>query len=179
MQREFAQKHFANDKLFKLVSDLYKIVPPILLEQGKAKNPWPNVDAHSGVMLTVSDFWILGLGSVWIGDPLSSGVKLWATSGTEILRFFSALRHDGDELLHGPVRRLSRTRLLVAVDLGTRFGFPVGTSKVHDDGWFGRLPQEERRRQSRLKFSKQSRKGKILGKINIARVANLFSLFLL
>jgi len=52
VQREFAQKHFANDKLFKLVSDLYKVVPPILLEQGKAKNPWPNVDAHSGIMLT-------------------------------------------------------------------------------------------------------------------------------
>jgi len=52
VQREFAQKHFPSDKLFKLVSDLYKIVPPVLLEQGKAKNPWPNVDAHSGIMLT-------------------------------------------------------------------------------------------------------------------------------
>merc|ERR1711937_98132 len=29
----------------------YKIVPGVLLEQGKAKNPWPNVDAHSGVLL--------------------------------------------------------------------------------------------------------------------------------
>ena len=26
------------------------MVPPILLEQGKAKNPWPNVDAQSGVV---------------------------------------------------------------------------------------------------------------------------------
>lgn len=51
-QREFAQKHMPNDPLFKLVSDLFKIVPPVLLEQGKAKNPWPNVDAHSGVLLT-------------------------------------------------------------------------------------------------------------------------------
>ena len=29
---------------------LYKVVPDILVEQGKAKNPWPNVDAHSGVI---------------------------------------------------------------------------------------------------------------------------------
>ncbi|CBY24547.1 unnamed protein product [Oikopleura dioica] len=50
-QREFALKHLPDDKLFKLVSQLYKIVPDILLEQGKAKNPWPNVDAHSGVLL--------------------------------------------------------------------------------------------------------------------------------
>ncbi len=33
-----------------MVSALYEIVPPILVEQGKAKNPWPNVDAHSGVI---------------------------------------------------------------------------------------------------------------------------------
>merc|ERR1712158_146374 len=50
-QRQFALKHLPDDKLFKLVSQLYKIVPGILLEQGKAKNPWPNVDAHSGVLL--------------------------------------------------------------------------------------------------------------------------------
>merc|ERR1712193_37173 len=50
-QREFALKHMPNDPLFKLVSQLYKLVPDILLEQGKAKNPWTNVDAHSGVLL--------------------------------------------------------------------------------------------------------------------------------
>lgn len=50
-QREFALKHLPDDKLFKLVSQLYSLVPPILLETGKVKNPWPNVDAHSGVLL--------------------------------------------------------------------------------------------------------------------------------
>ncbi|NWH67713.1 CISY protein, partial [Geococcyx californianus] len=53
-QREFALKHLPKDPLFKLVAQLYKIVPNVLLEQGKAKNPWPNVDAHSGVLLQVS-----------------------------------------------------------------------------------------------------------------------------
>lgn len=50
-QREFALKHLPDDKMFKLVAQLYDIVPNILLETGKVKNPWPNVDAHSGVLL--------------------------------------------------------------------------------------------------------------------------------
>lgn len=52
-QREFALKKLPNDPLFKLVSMLYEVTPDILIEQGKAKNPWPNVDAHSGVLLQV------------------------------------------------------------------------------------------------------------------------------
>jgi citrate synthase len=51
-QREFALRHLPEDPFFKLVGQVYKIVPNILLEAGKAKNPWPNVDAHSGVLLT-------------------------------------------------------------------------------------------------------------------------------
>ncbi|KAL8240208.1 hypothetical protein R6Q59_013563 [Mikania micrantha] len=50
-QREFALKHLPDDPLFQLVSKLYDVVPPILTELGKVKNPWPNVDAHSGVLL--------------------------------------------------------------------------------------------------------------------------------
>eukprot|EP00270_Netrium_digitus_P006092 TRINITY_DN18302_c0_g1_i1.p1 TRINITY_DN18302_c0_g1~~TRINITY_DN18302_c0_g1_i1.p1 ORF type:complete len:522 (+),score=145.52 TRINITY_DN18302_c0_g1_i1:56-1567(+) len=50
-QRQFALKHLPDDPMFKLASNLYKVVPPILLETGKVKNPWPNVDAHSGVLL--------------------------------------------------------------------------------------------------------------------------------
>jgi citrate synthase len=50
VQRDFALKHLPNDELFEYVDMLYKVVPPILQEQGKAKNPWPNVDAQSGVI---------------------------------------------------------------------------------------------------------------------------------
>lgn len=50
-QREFAQKHLADDPMFKLVSQVYKIAPGVLTEHGKTKNPYPNVDAHSGVLL--------------------------------------------------------------------------------------------------------------------------------
>ncbi len=49
-QREFSLKHLPDDPIFKVVSLIYDVVPPILQEQGKAKNPWPNVDAHSGVI---------------------------------------------------------------------------------------------------------------------------------
>ena len=50
-QREFALKHLPDDPLFKLVAMLYEVVPDILEATGKVKNPWPNVDAHSGVLL--------------------------------------------------------------------------------------------------------------------------------
>jgi citrate synthase len=49
-QRDFALQHLPADQMFKFVSMLYNVVPQILVEQGKAKNPWPNVDAHSGVL---------------------------------------------------------------------------------------------------------------------------------
>ena len=48
---EFGQKHIKEDSVFEIVDKLFKIVPDVLLEQGKAKNPWPNVDAASGSLL--------------------------------------------------------------------------------------------------------------------------------
>ncbi len=49
-QRGFALKHLPDDPIFKTVSNVYEVIPGILEKQGKAKNPWPNVDAHSGVL---------------------------------------------------------------------------------------------------------------------------------
>ncbi|KER27012.1 hypothetical protein T265_05845 [Opisthorchis viverrini] len=49
--REFALKHFPDDPLFKITSQLYTIVPPVLQQLGKVQNPWPNVDANSGMLL--------------------------------------------------------------------------------------------------------------------------------
>jgi len=49
-QREFCLKHLPDDLIFKYVDVLFRVVPPILEKQGKAKNPWPNVDAQSGVI---------------------------------------------------------------------------------------------------------------------------------
>lgn len=50
-QREFALKHMPNDPLIQLVATIYDVVPDVLTEHGKTKNPWPNVDAHSGCLL--------------------------------------------------------------------------------------------------------------------------------
>ncbi|BAT71583.1 citrate synthase [Thermosulfidibacter takaii ABI70S6] len=50
-QRDFALKHLPDDELFKIVSLCYEVIPEVLKKHGKAKNPWPNVDAHSGVLL--------------------------------------------------------------------------------------------------------------------------------
>lgn len=55
-QREFALKHLPKDPLFKLVAQVFDVVPPVLNSLGKVKNPWPNVDAHSGVLLQVCEF---------------------------------------------------------------------------------------------------------------------------
>ena len=55
-QREYCLKHLPEDELFKVVSNIYEIAPDILREHGKAKNPWPNVDAQSGVIQ-----WFYGL----------------------------------------------------------------------------------------------------------------------
>lgn len=66
-QREFCEKHLPDDKIFKYVDMLYRVVPDILVEQGKAKNPWPNVDAQSGVIqwfygITEYDFYTVMFG---------------------------------------------------------------------------------------------------------------------
>ncbi|MGA1363851.1 MAG: citrate (Si)-synthase, eukaryotic [Schleiferiaceae bacterium] len=50
-QREFAQKHMPEDPLFKVISNIFEVVPGILEATGKVKNPYPNVDAHSGQLL--------------------------------------------------------------------------------------------------------------------------------
>ena len=55
-QRQFALEHLPNDPTFKLVSQIYSLAPGILTEHGKTKNPWPNVDAHSGVLLQYYGF---------------------------------------------------------------------------------------------------------------------------
>lgn len=51
-QRVFAQKYMPDDELFHIVGTIFEVVPDVLTEHGKTKNPWPNVDSHSGVLLS-------------------------------------------------------------------------------------------------------------------------------
>ncbi len=50
-QQDFGKKHMPDDPLVQTVWNIYEAVPPILQTVGKIKNPWPNVDAHSGSLL--------------------------------------------------------------------------------------------------------------------------------
>jgi len=50
-QMAFGKKHMPEDPLVQTVWNVYDTVPPILQSLGKIKNPWPNVDAHSGALL--------------------------------------------------------------------------------------------------------------------------------
>lgn len=50
-QMEFAKRHNLDDDYVNIVWNMYEVVPAILESLGKVKNPWPNVDAHSGALL--------------------------------------------------------------------------------------------------------------------------------
>jgi citrate synthase len=68
-QREFCLKNLPDYPLFKLIDMIFQVAPGVLTEHGKTKNPWPNVDAQSGVIqwyygLTEWDFYtvLFGIG---------------------------------------------------------------------------------------------------------------------
>ncbi|MEO6758776.1 MAG: citrate (Si)-synthase, partial [Saprospiraceae bacterium] len=50
-QRHFAEANIQDSDLVDIVWKIFDVVPPILSGLGKVKNPWPNVDAHSGAIL--------------------------------------------------------------------------------------------------------------------------------
>ena len=50
-QKRFADEYIKDSDIVGLVWQLFDLVPDILKGLGKVKNPWPNVDAHSGGIL--------------------------------------------------------------------------------------------------------------------------------
>ncbi|HBG88091.1 MAG TPA: citrate (Si)-synthase, partial [Marinilabiliaceae bacterium] len=51
-QLDFANKYIPNAPLIELIRNIYEVVPDVLRATGKVKNPWPNVDAISGSLLS-------------------------------------------------------------------------------------------------------------------------------
>lgn len=47
----FGKTYCSKDPVFQIVEKIFDVVPKVLMEQGKAKDPWPNVDAGSGALL--------------------------------------------------------------------------------------------------------------------------------
>ncbi len=50
-QQDFYKTYIKQDNICEIVQMIYEVAPPILESTGKIKNPWPNVDAHSGALL--------------------------------------------------------------------------------------------------------------------------------
>ena len=50
-QKRFAEEFIKDNDYVNIVWKLFDIVPDVLGALGKVKNPWPNVDAHSGAIL--------------------------------------------------------------------------------------------------------------------------------
>lgn len=48
---EFGKKYCADDPIFQIVMKVFQIVPGVLQQVKKIKDPWPNVDACSGSLL--------------------------------------------------------------------------------------------------------------------------------
>jgi citrate synthase len=103
-QFEYASKHLPDDDIFRLARLVNEIVPAVLIEQGKAKNPSPNVDAISGTLqyhfgVREFDFYtvLFGVGrslgvtanAVWaraLGQPLERPKSLTTAMLEEVAR---------------------------------------------------------------------------------------------
>ena len=80
-QYEFAKQHLAEDEIFQIAQVVNEVIPDVLVEQGKAKNPWANVDAISGTLqyhygVTEYDFYTVMFG---VGRALGvTANAIWA-----------------------------------------------------------------------------------------------------
>lgn len=73
-QKKFAEDYIKDDPIVQIVWDLFEIVPDILESLGKVKNPWPNVDAHSGALLVHYGFTEYNYYTVLFGVSRALGV---------------------------------------------------------------------------------------------------------
>jgi len=69
----FGEKHTARSPIFKTVVKMSRVVPGVLMEQGKAKNPWPNVDAINGALFHHFGFEELPYYTVFFASALTFG----------------------------------------------------------------------------------------------------------
>ncbi len=73
-QKSFGEKYCKDDDIVKIVWQIFNVVPPILQSLGKIKNPWPNVDSHSGALLVHYGMTEYGFYTVLFGVSRSLGV---------------------------------------------------------------------------------------------------------
>jgi citrate synthase len=73
-QKTFAEQYCKDDDIVNTVWNIFEAVPPILQSLGKIKNPWPNVDAHSGALLVHYGMTEYGYYTVLFGVSRALGV---------------------------------------------------------------------------------------------------------
>lgn len=73
-QKAFAEEYIKDSDIVKVVWQIFEVVPPILEGLGKVKNPWPNVDAHSGALLVHYGLKEYGFYTVLFGVSRALGV---------------------------------------------------------------------------------------------------------
>jgi citrate synthase len=73
-QRRFAEEYIKDSELIDTVWKIFDVVPPMLEALGKVKNPWPNVDAHSGALLVHYGFSEYSFYTVLFGVSRALGV---------------------------------------------------------------------------------------------------------
>jgi citrate synthase len=108
-QYKYALENLPEDEIFQIAHLVYEVVPKVLIEQGKAKNPAPNVDAISGTLqyhygITEFEFYtvMFGVGralgvsanAVWsraLGQPLERPKSLTTAMLEEIAKKANSL----------------------------------------------------------------------------------------
>ena len=73
-QQDFYKTYIKHDDICEIVQMIYEVAPPILESTGKIKNPWPNVDAHSGALLVHYGMYEFDFYTVIFGVSRSLGV---------------------------------------------------------------------------------------------------------
>ncbi len=73
-QQDFYRTWIKHDDICEIVQMVYEVAPPILEATGKIKNPWPNVDAHSGALLVHYGMFEYDFYTVLFGVSRSLGV---------------------------------------------------------------------------------------------------------
>lgn len=73
-QKSFAEEYIKDADIIEVVWKIFDVVPPILQGLGKVKNPWPNVDAHSGAILVHYGLKEYGFYTVLFGVSRALGV---------------------------------------------------------------------------------------------------------
>ncbi len=71
----YGEKHAPRDPVFRTVTAMSRVIPSVLIAQGKVKNPWPNVDAINGSLFHHFGFTETAFYTVFFATSLALGIS--------------------------------------------------------------------------------------------------------